>query len=65
MNNLKKFGIPEMAKGTIVPNVIYKMEKEEALRKKAERKARIYFWGGIISTALFTFVGFFLGKYFG
>jgi len=40
-------------------------EQSEERATKAERKASIYFWTGLSTTIIMTFVSFFLGKYFG
>jgi hypothetical protein len=33
--------------------------------EKSDAKAKLYFWAGLSATVIMTFVGFFLGKYFG
>lgn len=43
--------------------LILKCEKAEERAKNAERKAFLYFWGGIIASALFMVGGYLLGKF--
>lgn len=65
--NGEKFKIPDIALGKFMPDslnaLILKYEKSEERAKMAERKARLYFWGGIIASALFMVGGYLLGKF--
>lgn len=65
--NGEKIEIPKIALGEFAPpgieafNLKYEAEKQRA--EKAERKARLYFWGGIFASALFMVGGYLLGKF--
>ena len=61
--NGKSFKIPDVALGKTLPDYIFELERFEAAKAKAERKARIYFWGGIICSILCMIVGYLLGKF--
>ena len=56
--------IPDIARGAAVPHIVCKLQHEEELRLKAERKARLYFILGIVGTILGTIAGWLLGKFF-
>ena len=65
--NGEKIKIPDIALGKFMPDsvnaLILKCEKAEERAKNAERKAFLYFWGGIIASALFMVGGYLLGKF--
>lgn len=52
------------ALGSLKPYVVDRMEREEYLRKKAERKADLYFVGGLLGTLAGTILGWLLAKFF-
>lgn len=62
-----KIEIPEIAKGTIIPHGVQRYIELEEAKKKAERKADLYFWGGVASTVISSIIsviaGYLLGKY--
>lgn len=58
------FKLPALARGEVVPPFVYEIERREAERKRAERKATLYFIGGLVGTFVGTIVGWLLGKYF-
>lgn len=62
-----KIEIPEIAKGTTIPHGVQRFIELEEARKKAERKATLYFWGGVASTVVFSIIsviaGYLLSKY--
>mgnify|MGYP001529684958 CR=1 FL=1 len=57
MNKLKigdaEFDVPDIAKGKVVPNIVYRLEREEELRKRAE-----------LGTLAGTILGWLLAKFF-
>lgn len=57
------FEIPELAKGTVVPHGVQEYIRLQDEKKAAERKARLYFWGGIITSVLCMIGGYLLGKF--
>lgn len=63
----EKLDVPEIAKGTVVPYGVQRFIELEEARKKAERKATLYFWLGIAATVIFSILsviaGYLLGKY--
>ncbi len=65
--NGEKIKIPDIALGKFMPDsvqaMILKYEKEEQRAQKAERKARLYFWCGIIASVIFMVGGYLLGKF--
>lgn len=56
--------IPDIALGKTVPHYVDQLEREEYLRKKAERKADLYFVGGLLGTLAGTILGWLLAKFF-
>lgn len=54
---------PEIAKGTVVPYGVQRLAELEESRKRAEKKAKLYFWGGILSSILCMIGGYLLGKF--
>lgn len=54
---------PEIAKGTVIPYGVQRFAELEEARKRAERNARLYFWGGILSSILCMIGGYLLGKF--
>ena len=46
------------------PYIVDRLEREEYLRKKAERKADLYFIGGLLGTLAGTVLGWLLAKFF-
>lgn len=61
--NGKDIDIPPIARGETVPYIVQKNEREEYLRKRAERKADLYFVGGLLGTLAGTILGWVLAKY--
>lgn len=59
-----EFDVPDIAEGKVVPNIVYRLEREEELRKHAERKAYLYFVGGLLGTLAGTILGWLLAKFF-
>lgn len=55
--------IPDIAYGKIQLPVLDQIEKAEAERLVAEKKARLYFWAGIACNLFCLIVGYLLGKY--
>lgn len=41
-----------------------RLSAAEAHAEKSDKKARLYFWGGIVATIVCTFLGWLLGKHF-
>jgi len=58
------FKLPDIALGKQVPYVVSRLEREEYLRKRAERRADLYFVGGLIGTLAGTVLGWLLCKFF-
>lgn len=57
--------VPDIALGKIrPPYIVDRLEREEYLRKKAERKADLYFIGGLLGTLAGTVLGWLLAKFF-
>lgn len=61
--NGKRIQIPDIALGKTAPYFVDVLAREEELRKRAERKARLYFIGGIVGTLAGTVLGWLLGKF--
>jgi len=57
------FEVPELAKGTVIPHGVQEYIRLQDEKKAAERKARLYFWGGIITSVLCMIGGYLLGKF--
>lgn len=57
------FEIPEIAKGTVIPHGVQEYIRLQDEKKAADRKARLYFWGGIITSVLCMIGGYLLGKF--
>lgn len=57
------FEIPEIAKGTVIPHGVQEYIRLQDEKKAAARKARLYFWGGIITSVLCMIGGYLLGKF--
>lgn len=55
--------IPDIALGKVPPNIVYQLQREAEIRERAEQKAKLYFWGGIICSVLCMVGGYLLGKY--
>lgn len=55
--------IPDIALGKVIPPNIERLILLEEEKKKAEKKARLYFWGGIITSVLCMIGGYLLGKF--
>lgn len=62
--NGEKIKIPDVALGKTVPHYVEKLQREEFLRKRAERKADLYFVGGLLGTLAGTILGWLLAKFF-
>ena len=62
--NGQKIKIPDVALGKVVPNSVYRLEHEEELRTRAERKSDLYFIGGLLGTLAGTILGWLLAKFF-
>lgn len=60
----KDFKIPDVALGKVAPSIVDRLAREEYLRKRAERKADLYFVGGLLGTLAGTILGWLLAKYF-
>lgn len=63
-NKSPKYQLPTIASGKTVPHIVHQLEREEELRKKAERKADLYFIGGLLGTLAGTILGWLLAKFF-
>ena len=61
--NGEKIKIPDVALGKTVPHYVEKFQREEFLRKRAERKADLYFVGGLLGTLAGTILGWLLAKF--
>lgn len=61
--NGEKIKIPYVALGKTVPHYVEKLQREEFLRKRAERKADLYFVGGLLGTLAGTILGWLLAKF--
>lgn len=57
------FKIPEIAKGTVIPYGVQEYIRLQDEKKAAEKKARLYFWVGIVNSILCTICGYLLGKF--
>ena len=57
------FEIAEIAKGTVIPHGVQEYIRLQDEKKAADRKARLYFWGGIITSVLCMIGGYLLGKF--
>lgn len=57
------FEMPEIAKGTVIPHGVQEYIRLQDEKKAAERKARLYFWVGIITSVLCMIGGYLLGKF--
>lgn len=57
------FEIPEIAKGTVIPHGVQEYIKIQDEKKAADKRARLYFWGGVISSVLCMIGGYLLGKF--
>lgn len=63
MNSMNRFDIPEIAKGTVIPSSVERFIEAEERARKAERKAKLYFWAGVVTNIICMFVGYLLGKF--
>lgn len=61
--NGEKIKIPDVALGKTVLHYVEKLQREEFLRKRAERKADLYFVGGLLGTLAGTILGWLLAKF--
>lgn len=57
------FEIPGIAKGAVIPYGVQEYIKLQDEKKAADKKARLYFWGGVISSVLCMIGGYLLGKF--
>ena len=55
--------IPVIAFGKVIPPNIERLILLEEEKEKADKKARLYFWGGIITSVLCMIGGYLLGKF--
>lgn len=62
--NGERIDLPDIALGKTVPYYVEQLKREEHLRKKAERKADLYFVGGLLGTLAGTILGWLLAKFF-
>lgn len=62
--NGEQIELPDIALGKTVPYYVEQLKREEYLRKKAERKADLYFVGGLLGTLAGTILGWLLAKFF-
>lgn len=62
--NGERIDFPDIALGKTVPYYVEQLKREEYLRKKAERKADLYFVGGLLGTLAGTILGWLLAKFF-
>lgn len=62
--NGERIDLPDIALGKTVPYYVEQLKREEYLRKKAERKADLYFVGGLLGTLAGTILGWLLSKFF-
>ena len=62
--NGERIDLPDIALGKTVPYYVEQLKREEYLRKKAERKADLYFVGGLLVTLAGTILGWLLAKFF-
>lgn len=58
-----KIEMPEIAKGTVIPHGVQEYINLQNEKKNADKRARLYFWGGIISSVLCMIGGYLLGKF--
>jgi len=58
-----KFEMPEIAKGTVIPHGVQEYINLQNEKETADKRARLYFWGGIISSVLCMIGGYLLGKF--
>lgn len=58
-----KFEMPEIAKGTVIPHGVQEYINLQNEKKNADKRARLYFWGGIMSSVLCMIGGYLLGKF--
>lgn len=59
----KQVQLPNLALGTENPFVVGRMKQLEEEKVRAEKKARLYFWAGIVVSVLCMFGGYLLGKF--
>lgn len=57
------FKIPEIAKGTVIPYGVQEYIRLQDEKKASDKKARLYFWCGIVSSVLCMIGGYLLGKF--
>lgn len=57
------FEMPEIAKGTVIPHGVQEYIRLQDEKKAADKKARLYFWVGIITSVLCMIGGYLLGKF--
>lgn len=62
-NSLYDLNIPGIALGTEIPHGVERYIELEERARKAERKARLYFWVGICVSVACMIGGWLLGKY--
>lgn len=55
--------MPGIATGEIIPPIVDRLSKLQEEKEAAERKARLYFWGGIVESVLCMIGGYLLGKF--
>lgn len=59
----KQVQLPSLALGTEYPFVVDRMKQLEEEKVRAEKKARLCFWAGIVVSILCMFGGYLLGKF--
>lgn len=57
------FEIPEIAKGAVIPYGVQEYIRLQDEKKASDKKARLYFWCGIVSSVLCMIGGYLLGKF--
>ena len=55
--------IPAIAKGQVIPPAVERYMRLQEEKAAAERKARLYFWGGVVTSVLCMVGGYLLGKF--
>lgn len=54
---------PAIAEGEVIPPAVERYIQLQEEKSAAERKSRLYFWGGIVASVLCMVGGYLLGKY--
>lgn len=55
--------IPAIAEGKVIPPAVERYIRLQEEKAAAERKARLYFWGGVVTSVLCMVGGYLLGKF--